>query len=391
MEKQMPPRILFVDDDPNILAAFQRQLRKDFLVHIALGGDEGLKAVAGPHPFAVIVSDLRMPGMDGIQFLSRVRQAAPDSVRMMLTGNADLPTAIGAVNEGNIFRFLTKPCEQQILVQALSDGVRQYQLIIAERELLEKTLRGSVKVLCEILHLLNPEAFGRASRITRYARKLASTMGVADVWQIETAAALSQIGCVILPETALQKLYKGEELSGEESQLFAMHPFIASDLLSHIPRMQTIAEIIANQEKDLDEPGAVQESKQGDHIPLGARILKVVLDFDTLKARGVSDGEAFAGLSKGRRARYDPAVLAALHDTLAAESSDEERDVSVEGLIDGMILARDVRLLDGRILVARGYEVNRTLRERLKNFALRPGIKQPIAVIVPAKLVLDGN
>ena len=206
--------------------------------------------------------------MDGIQFLSRVRQTAPDSVRMMLTGNADLSTAIGAVNEGNIFRFLTKPCEQQALIKALSDGVRQYQLITAERELLEKTLRGSIKVLSEILHLLNPEAFGRASRITRYARKIASAMGVSDVWQIETAAALSQIGCVILPETALKKLYKGEELSGEESQLFAMHPYVGSDLLSHIPRMETIAKIIANQEKNFDDSESPQESKQGEDIPL---------------------------------------------------------------------------------------------------------------------------
>jgi len=385
----MPARILFVDDDPNILAAFQRQLRKYFQVYTALGGNEGLKAVEGRDPFAVIVSDLRMPGMDGIQFLSRVRQTAPDSVRMMLTGNADLPTAISAVNEGNIFRFMTKPCEQQDLLKALSDGVRQYQLLTAERELLEKTLRGSVKVLSEILHLLNPEAFGRASRITRYASKVATEMGVSDVWQIETAAALSQIGCVILPETALKKLYRGQDLSGEEAQLFAMHPYVGSDLLSHIPRMQTIANIIANQEKTFEEPGPTQDSKQEESVPLGARILKVVLDFDTLKARGVANGEAFASLSR-RRVRYDPTVLEAFHEILAAESGDEERTVMVAGLIDGMILGQDVRLQDGRMLVARGYEVNRTLRERMKNFSVKVGIKEPITVIVPAKMVLDG-
>jgi response regulator RpfG family c-di-GMP phosphodiesterase len=391
MEEPMPARILFVDDNPNILAAFLRQLRKYFSVYTALGGEEGLRAVSEREPFAVIVSDLRMPGMDGIQFLSRVRQTAPDGVRMMLTGNADLSTAISAVNEGNIFRFLTKPIEQQTLIRALSDGVRQYELITAERELLEKTLRGSVKVLSEILHLLNPEAFGRASRITRYATKLASAMGVADVWQIETAAALSQIGCVVLPEAAMRKLYNGEELSREESELFAMHPYVGSDLLAHIPRMQTIAKIIANQEKCLDEPGDAQESKQGDDVPLGARILKVVLDFDTLKARGVSDREAYANLSKEHPARYDPAVLAALYETLAAESADEERLVNVADLVDGMILAQDVRLVYGRVLVARGYEINRPLRERLKNHLLSPGIREPIAVIVPAKMVLDGN
>ncbi len=390
MEKAMPAKILFVDDDPNILAGFERQLRKDFSVHTALGGEEGLKAVSAHDPFAVIVSDLRMPGMDGIQFLSKVRQAAADSVRIMLTGNADLSTAIEAVNEGNVFRFLTKPCEQQALFNALSDGVRQYQLITAERELLEKTLRGSIKVLSEILHLLNPEAFGRASRITRYAREVASAMGVSGVWQIETAAALSQIGCVILPEAALKKLYTGEELTGEESQLFAMHPCIASDLLSHIPRMKTIAKIIANQEKNFDGSGFPQESNGGEDIPLGARILKVVLDFDTLKARGISSREAFGKLTKNT-GWYDPGVLSALRRILAAESHDEERIVRVNELVDGMVLAQDIRFLDGRTFVARGYEVNRTLRERIKNFSQKPGIEEPVRVTVPEKLILEGR
>ncbi len=386
----MPAKILFVDDDPNILAAFERQLRKDFSVHTALGGEEGLRAISAHNPFAVIVSDLRMPGMDGIQFLSRVRQTAADSVRIMLTGNADLATAIDAVNQGNVFRFLTKPCEQQVLFNALSDGVRQYKLITAERELLEKTLRGSIKVLSEILHLLNPEAFGRASRITRYAREIASAMGVSGIWQIETAAALSQIGCVILPEAALKKLYRGQELTGEESQLFAMHPCIGSDLLSHIPRMKTIAKIIADQEKNFDGSDSPQESNGGEEIPLGARILKVVLDFDTLKARGVSNSEASGKMAKST-GRYDPDVLSALRRILAAELHDEERTVKSNELVDGMILAQDIRFLDGRICVGRGYEVNLTLRERIKNFSQKPGLQEPVRVTVPAKLVSEGK
>ncbi len=390
MEKAMPAKILFVDDDPNILAAFERQLRKDFSVHTALGGEEGLRAISAHNPFAVIVSDLRMPGMDGIQFLSRVRQTAADSVRIMLTGNADLATAIDAVNQGNVFRFLTKPCEQQVLFNALSDGVRQYKLITAERELLEKTLRGSIKVLSEILHLLNPEAFGRASRITRYAREIASAMGVSGIWQIETAAALSQIGCVILPEAALKKLYRGQELTGEESQLFAMHPCIGSDLLSHIPRMKTIAKIIADQEKNFDGSDSPQESNGGEEIPLGARILKVVLDFDTLKARGVSNSEASGKMAKST-GRYDPDVLSALRRILAAELHDEERTVKSNELVDGMILAQDIRFLDGRIFVGRGYEVNLTLRERIKNFSQKPGLQEPVRVTVPAKLVSEGK
>jgi len=117
----MEQKILFVDDDANILAAFRRHLRKRFHFDTALGPEEGLKAVVEKGPYAVVVSDLRMPKMDGIEFLTHVKEIAPDTVRMMLTGHADLHNTIEAVNEGNIFRFLTKPCPVDELSKALQD------------------------------------------------------------------------------------------------------------------------------------------------------------------------------------------------------------------------------------------------------------------------------
>src|SRR5829696_4359 len=135
-------KILCVDDERNVLEAYQRSLRKEFHIEIATSGAEGLAAVESQGPYAVIVSDMRMPGMDGIRFLAKVKEKAPDSVRIMLTGNADQQTAIEAVNEGNIFRFLTKPCPPETLAKALSAGLQQYWLVVAEKELLEKTLSG---------------------------------------------------------------------------------------------------------------------------------------------------------------------------------------------------------------------------------------------------------
>src|SRR5207245_10705357 len=136
---------------------------------------------------AVIISGMDMPGMSGIQFLSRVRQLAPDSVRMMLTGHTDLQVAMEAVNEGNIFRFLTKPCSPDALVKALAAGVEQYRLITAEKELLEKTLAGSIKALMEVLSLVNPMAFGRASQVQRLVQQLAAALKVDKAWQVEMA------------------------------------------------------------------------------------------------------------------------------------------------------------------------------------------------------------
>src|SRR5450631_170470 len=149
-------RILCVDDEPNVLHAIERQFRKRFEITIALGPDLALREIAERGPFAVVVSDLRMPGMDGVQFLARVRQISPDTVRIMLTGEADFSAAIEAVNQGNIFQFLSKPCPAEMLGRALDAALEQHALIMAERELLERTLTGSVEVLSEILSLVNP-------------------------------------------------------------------------------------------------------------------------------------------------------------------------------------------------------------------------------------------
>ncbi len=375
----MSAKILFVDDELNILAAFERRLKRTFSVQTAPGAEEGLAMVSEKGPFAVIVSDLRMPGMNGIEFLNRVRQTAPDSVRIMLTGNADLETAIEAVNKGHIFRFLTKPCEAQTLQEAIAAGIRQYELICAERELLEKTLRGSLKVLVDILQLLNPEAFGRATRITHLVKKVARSMHAPRLWEIETAAYLSHIGCVILSEEAIKKLYRGEGLTSEEAQLFNMHPFVASDLLSRIPRMETVARIIANQQKGF------QDTEAGE-LPLGSRILKAVLDFDRIHATDISDGDALA-IMASREGRYDPDVLQALHTVLDVEPGHEKMSLSLRQLKDGMIIDGDLFLQDGRLLVAKGYRVNLTLRERMKNFVQKPGIREPVRVLVPSAMV----
>ena len=377
----MSDKILFVDDDSNLLASFQRQLRNQFTVDISPDGQHGLESITRQGPYAAIVSDFRMPGMDGVHFLSRAREVAPDSVRMLLTGYADVQTAIEAVNEGNIFRLLTKPCPPDTLTKALTAGLKQYQLVTAERELLEKTLSGSIKVLSEVLSLVNPEAFGQAARIARYVRQIASKMGLSEVWQFETAAMLSQIGWIILEEETLKKIYRGLKLTEEEEQLFQMHPAVAADLIGKIPRMEKIAEIITYQEKHFDGSGIPVDSRKGDQIPLGARILKVVLDFDSLEVAGNLRGKALDQL-KQRSAWYDPGVVAALEAVVGLEANYQVRIVAVKDLKENMILAEDVKTLKGLLLISKGQEVSRTLMERLNKFIFSPGIQEPIRVIV---------
>ncbi|MCP9447514.1 MAG: response regulator [Nitrospira sp.] len=347
----------------------------------ALGAEEGLRTLETKGPFAVVVSDLQMPGMNGIQFLSRVREFSPDTVRILLTGNADLQASIDAINQGQIFRFLAKPCSAELLATALQAGLTQHRLITAERELLEQTLSGSVKVLCDILSLVNPEAFGRSFRITRYVEALAEQLHVTELWAVKTAAMLSQIGCVILPETVLTKVYRGEPLSPEETQLYNQHPFVAADLLAKIPRMKRVADIIRFQDKYYDGYGMPGDNRQGNEIPMEARILKVALDFDALESAGKTKMQAFDELKK-RKGWYDLTILDALKDAFAADIKYEVRTAVVAELQQGMVLGEDITSVKGILLAANGQEVNESMIMRLKNFSKTVGVREPFTVLV---------
>jgi serine phosphatase RsbU (regulator of sigma subunit) len=147
-------KILFVDDDANLLGSCRRQLRKQYNIETALSGREGLELIEQNGPYAVIVSDFRMPFMDGIEFLTRVREIAPDTVRIMLTGSADMQLAIQAVNEGNIFRFLTKPCANDVLGESLNTAIDQYQQVTSEREYNKKTRHSMAQAMDVQQHLI---------------------------------------------------------------------------------------------------------------------------------------------------------------------------------------------------------------------------------------------
>jgi len=382
----MSEKVLFVDDDPNVLQAFQRQFRKQFHVEAASGGAEGLETIASRGPFAVVVSDMRMPGMDGIQFLSAVRQRASESVRIMLTGNADQQTAVEAVNEGQIFRFLTKPCPPDALAKTLAAGVRQYQLVTAEKQLLGKTLRGSVKVLTDVLSLINPTAFGRASRVRRLVQRLCKQLNVDQPWECEIAAMLSQIGCVTVPPDTLDKMYHGRPLTPKESTMVESHPSIGRDLVANIPRLEPVAQIIAYQQKGFDGSGLPSDSPVGKELPLGARILKVALDYDALTWSGLGDVDAIVELRK-RAGRYDPRVLAAVEAVAEFDESFEMREVRMNALTTQMRLTEDITTINGTLLVSKGQEVTTSMRQRLMNFARDGQVREPINVLVCAKNV----
>ncbi len=387
----MNAKVLFVDDEPNVLQAYRRALRKRVDMDTAEGGEQALEMIADRGPYAVIISDMRMPGMNGVELLVEVRNRAPDTVRMMLTGNSDQQTAVDAVNKGDIFRFLTKPCEPQILAHAVAAGLEQHRLITAEKELLRHTLSGSIRVLAEVLSLVNPEAFGRTARLPKTVRTVAKEMGLLDEWWLEPLVLLSQIGCVILPGDILSKVTSGDGLTPQESKLFDRHPLVGADLLTKIPRMGQIAEAVRYQDKCFDGTGVPDDDVRGEAIPLGARILKVVLDLDQGEVSGLPRPQALARL-KRHAEWYDPDVLGALERAVGADVPMDVREVRIKELTIGMILAADVITQNGALVVCNGQEVTSSLHQRLLNFVANGGVvTEPLEIFAPPASTRAGD
>lgn len=377
----MTEKILLVDDDLNILSGYRRSLHGEFQLETASGASQALQLMAHQGPYAVVVSDMRMPAMDGIQLLAKVKTQSPETVRIMLTGAGDVETAIQAVNEGSVFRFLTKPCEKELMAKTLTAALVQHRLITAEKELLERTLHGSIQVLTEVLSLVNPAAFGRAMRARRYIHHLAETMHLENAWQYEIAALMSQLGCVTLPPEIIEAVYAGKKLSADEQAQYDAHPSIAGDLLSRIPRLEPIGWMIKYQTQVPPFEGDTEDREKAD-MRMGAEILRLALDFEKLISQGLSRTETAHVLARQYK-RFSARVFEALVELDPNAEEHEVRRCWVNELSPGMIVQQDIRTFTGLLVVSKGQEVTLPLMLKLKNFCAKNAITGDASVSLP--------
>jgi ActR/RegA family two-component response regulator len=374
----MAEKILMVDDDSNVLDGYRRSLGREFLLETTVGAQEALALAAANGPYAVVVSDMRMPGMDGLQLLSKIKDQSPDTIRIMLTGNADMDTAINAINEGNIFRFLNKPCGKETMAKTLTAGLVQYRLVTAEKQLLERTLSGCVQVLTEVLSLVNPAAFGRAERARRYIHHVVTKMELKNPWQYEVAAMMSQLGCVTMTPETIDAVYRGEKLSPTEQANYDGHPGVAYELLSKIPRLEPIAWMIEHQNRPVPQEA---ESATPD-MRRGAEILQLILAYENLIHKGMSRTDAVSTLSRGYK-HFSKEFFEIL---VTLDPNAEEGDIQkcrVEDLARGMIIQQEVSTYDGTLVVSKGQEVSQPLLLKLKNFNARKIIPSEITASMP--------
>ncbi|MGB0678686.1 MAG: response regulator [Polyangiales bacterium] len=369
----MSERVLCVDDESRVLDGLELHLGMDYALYTAISGEEGLEKLQDEGPFDVVISDMRMPGMDGAAFLSAVRQAAPDTARILLTGHADTEAALRAVNEGGIFRFHTKPCHPDLLKRSIAEAVEIRRLRQAEQELLERTLRGSVEVLAEVLDVAVPTAFQRAQYTRTLVQRLAPGLDVpvTRLWQLEVAALLTGLGCIAVPSEVLARDAAGETLSVAEQAMLAEVPKVGSRLLQMVPRLEQAAELL----RRAGPRGALRRCEAGG-ADLEAHVLQVALwaadashrgmRWDRVKRRVERDvGRRVAHLL-GSKPHVDADVIRALH---------------ARELKAGMQLCDDVRIRStGCVVVGAGTTLTHALALRLQAFANNVGLVEPIQV-----------
>jgi putative nucleotidyltransferase with HDIG domain len=309
--------VLLVDDEPRVLDAHRRTLRGRFDVHTALGGEAALEAIKAHGPFTVVVADYKMPDLDGITLLARVAALHPDTVRMILTGYADMETAIRAVNTGAVFRFLTKPSDPDDLVMAISAGIEHAEMVRAARELeivrrLKDGFEQTLHAFTRLVEFRDPYTSGHMDRTADIAVMIAERMGMPedDIAGLRLAAMVHDIGKVAVPSHILNKL---GELSDAEFSIIKAHAEVGAEIFKGLGVEWPIARMIREHHERLDGSG-YPDGLSGDEMLIQSKILCVADIIDAIITHrpyrhGLGKSEAVGYLLEGREKLFDAEVV----------------------------------------------------------------------------------
>jgi CheY-like chemotaxis protein len=375
------PVVLVVDDEPDILEAIALQLQRECKVVTAESGVDALRILSESGPIAAVISDQRMPGMDGIELLRRVQLEYPDTTRVLQTAQSDLNAAISAINDGGVFRYLSKPIPAEELRSTVREAVARNERATADRHLLDKTLKASIEALFDVLQLANPVAFARGARIRALVAELCRQLQLQSHWEIEVAAMASQLGAVTIPPSVLQKLDKGLPCTDEEQLMVDAMPGVAVQLLRTIPLLGDVVGIVRALAVSKPDRG---QKPAAPLVGEAVEVVRTAMDFDTLLSRGLEVENAITLLE----CREDGPlhVLAALRKSKGILAvTDKVRGLKAVELETGMRVAEDIVATNGLVLVGRGMTVTGLLLDRLTNYARTIEIHEPVLAVPAAR------
>jgi ActR/RegA family two-component response regulator len=354
-------KFLFIDDDRSLLNTLERNLSLDFDLCVAEGGQAALALLESAGPFSVVTVDMRMPGMDGIQTIKAAREIAPETVYMMLTGNQDMTTAMQAVNDGQVFRFLNKPCEIGEIKKALTAAQRQYELIVAEKELLHETFVGSIGFMSDIIELQSTNLID-SDRLANTLAHLAKKLDIEIGWEERIAARIALVGLALLSQDERENLQKLDISEPEHSSALAKMCQISARMIERIPRLGRIAKILRMVPK---VDGWVSATHPTDYVTASA--FRVAMYWSMLTQKGLSANTALQEIKLAM-----PRLCESFSKSIG--TLDDYTDacvpvlVAIEQLVEGMVMFEDVMNEDGAIIVSRGRKLTMPIIEKLTRF-----------------------
>ncbi|MET3105951.1 response regulator RpfG family c-di-GMP phosphodiesterase [Oxalobacteraceae bacterium GrIS 1.18] len=410
-----PEKILCVDDEPNILSSLRRLFRSHgYQILVAQSGKEGLE-ILSKEPVGLVISDMRMPEMDGAQFLEQVRCDYPDCVRILLTGFSEVHSIVAAINRGEIHRYITKPWDENDILLVVKHALERKFLIdeknrleqltrhqndelkhlnanlehlVLERtaelktanEKLKENFLTSIKVFSSLIEMRGGKLAGHSRRVADLARKIAIKLRLetSQISDIFVAGLLVDIGKVGFSDELLSVAWN--QMTGDQLGQFHKHTIRAEQVLMPLENLQQVAKILRSQHERMDGSG-FPDRLSGAQIPVGTQILSVASDYDNLQngslmQRRMHPDEARDIISHAAGTRYSATVTTAFTDLLLNKVGDtpENHEVAVSQLLAGMELSADLFSKDGNLLLPSNYRLTDGIIEKIKLHASSGGI-----------------
>jgi response regulator RpfG family c-di-GMP phosphodiesterase len=399
----MNNNVLFVDDDVELLSSFERNLRKQYEITTAANGLKAIDILKSGAQFACIVSDLKMNQLSGVEFLSIAKDLAPNTPRILLTGFADLKNSIDAINKANIFRLLTKPIPVEALVKIVNEALDHFRLFELEKEMMDKTLKSTIKMLIDILSMSQPLVFSQSKSLIKIISRTAQKMEVKKLWEVEISAMLSQLGAIAIPKSILEKKLDGILMDAASERVYKTIPDISYKLLSTIPHLNKIAKIIKFQHI---ENYHMSDDAPDIEILKIAHIIKIAYDYELRIKKGNNPTDIITYFKEN----YDiyNAAIVKFFEEASVEIKNEDYiqrrnkinvyanlnpnvsslvetlivEIPLAKLESGMILGAPIKDTKGRVILNKGYEINEMNLAKIRNLESLVTIQEPIKILL---------
>ncbi len=376
--------VMIVDDNPANLKLLEGMLLQHGYEVQSFPRGRLAIAAADQEPPDLILLDINMPEMNGYEVCTELKTSpklAEIPVVFLSALNA-VEDKVKGFQSGGV-DYISKPFQFEEVKARVETHLRLQRALREKQDLLEKTLGGTVATLWELVHVTSPGLALRSDAIRNIVQHIAKQMKCDDAWQYEIAATICLVGCIALPDEVFEKGYRGEALSPDEDRMFRAHPQTAARLLSNIPRLEVVAEIVRGQLAPEAESFAVDQSRQGAHI------LHLALELDRKLYCGLDYNSALAELGMSRR--FDIRMIDALRGYSPAQAGFEVRRMPIRKLRAGMILEDDVLSKDGALLILKGGTLLTSIWiERLENFANVRGTQELVGVRIPSLAGVPG-